>query len=113
MLHFNILRSHRRQWALSQSEVAHLIGLKARSSVSRYELDRALPALRTAVAYEFVFGVSLSELFPALAVDVVEEVMRRAAELDEVYWGRADPRSVRVQEFLQALSKRAIDGASL
>ena len=109
MPHTNHLRLHRRHWALSQTQVADLLGLKARSLVSRYENGRGAPHLRSVLAYQFIFGVPADQLFPHLHRSVSDEVMRRAAALDETCRGRTDLASRRRAELLQAMSSRAGD----
>lgn len=107
MPHANHLRRHRRQWALSQEQVALLLGLRARSIVSKYERGRGTPQLRYALAYQFVFGVRLEDLFPDLSRDVVDRVMQAAARLDEQSRDQGDPAAQRRAEFLRAMIRRA------
>jgi DNA-binding XRE family transcriptional regulator len=109
MPHTNYLRFHRKQWALSQREVAHLVGHRARSVVSAYELGRIAPWARYAVAYQFVFGVRLETLFPGMTREVEEEVVRRAAELDRASRGREDAGARRKLELLGEIVSRADD----
>src|SRR5436190_20861278 len=62
----NYLRTYRKRSGLTQREVAFLVGCRNGAQVSRYEKRRRLPPLRTALACEAVFGVSVSELFAGL-----------------------------------------------
>ena len=103
----NHLRRHRKRWALHQSELAHLVGFKARSVISSHELGRPIPGLTAALAYQFALGEALVTLFPAEARRVEELVLRRAATLDEKYRDGLDARSARVREFLARLVERA------
>lgn len=107
MPHTNHLRFHRKQWALSQGQLAHLVGLRARSVISSYELGRADPGLRFALAYQFIFGVRLEALFPGVSKEIQDEIMRRAVSLDEACRDKNDPTSARVLELLQEMSVRA------
>ena len=102
----NALRVFRRKWALSQREVARLGGLKSRSVVSNHELQRSLPALRIALAYQIVFGAPLGTLFPYTRQLIEEEVLQRAAELDEAYRHRSDRDARLKQNFLSELVRR-------
>ena len=107
MANTNHLRLHRRQWALSQTQMADLLGLKARSLVSRYEHGRGTPHLRSVLAYQLIFGVSPEHLFPNLRQSVADDVMRRAAALDEACRGRGDAASQRRAKLLEAMVDRA------
>ncbi|SRR5260221_4520288 len=75
------LRSERRKRALLQREIAALLGVRSTSKVRRYEAYQALPPLRTAFAYEVIYGKPLTALFPDLFKEVRQEVMARASLL--------------------------------
>ncbi len=113
MHHTNQLRRHRRHWALSQRQLAHLLGLRARSVISNHELGTRLPALRLALGYQFIFGASLDTLFPKLRHEVETEIVGRATRLDEECREGASAQAARIREFLQELVSRAhsVDGA--
>ena|SRR3569833_246823 len=106
MAHMNALRVFRRKWALSQREVARLVGLKSRSGVSNHELQKQLPALRTALAYQIVFGAPLGVLFPKSYREIEDEVLQRAVELDEAYRHRTDANAKLKRAFLTDLVSR-------
>jgi transcriptional regulator with XRE-family HTH domain len=59
------LKQHRRRAGYSQADVAYLLGARSRVKVSRYENDRHLPPLATALIFEAMFGRPISELFPS------------------------------------------------
>src|ERR1700753_2389862 len=75
------LRSERRKRALLQREIAALLGVRSTSKVRRYEAYQALPPLRTAFAYEVIYGKPLTALFPDLFNEVRQEVMARASAM--------------------------------
>lgn len=77
----NLLRSHRKRSALSQDEVAFLLGSQNGSKVSRYEQLTRKPELETALAYEIIFNCPVSELFPELFEKVKAAVKERANTL--------------------------------
>lgn len=77
------LHTHRRQWGLTEEELAFLLGSKSASVVSRLERRERDPSLRAAFACHFIFGVAPDELFPKLYAEVEDAVMRRAIELHE------------------------------
>ena len=74
----NYLRSNRKRLALSQDEVAFLLGTKSGAKVSRNEHFVRVPSLETALAYEAIFKRSVSELFGGLYQKIEQEVAERA-----------------------------------
>src|SRR3546814_12207003 len=105
----NYLRSWRMRWALSQKQLAHLLGFQTCAHLSKYEHDQRLPSLRSALACEIIFGVPVSTLFEGLHADVEEEVMRRANALFERVGLRTDAAGSRQRELLMAMLARAPD----
>ena len=79
----NYLRSNRKRLALSQEEVAFLLGSESATTVCRYERFLRNPSLETALAYEAMFKRSVSELFPGLYQKAEQEVAARAKALNE------------------------------
>lgn len=59
----NYLRMHRLRAGLSQDSLAHLLGTRSGTRVSRYERGTRLPSLDIALALEAIFGVSVQTLF--------------------------------------------------
>ena len=57
----------RKRKNLSQKRVAHLIGLRDATALSRYESGRALPPLKTALRLAALYDATLSEMFPELS----------------------------------------------
>ena len=77
----NYLRSNRTRLALSQEEVAFLLGGTGEnkgSTVSRYESFSREPSLTAALAYEVIYGKSVRELFAGLYEQVERDVAKRA-----------------------------------
>jgi DNA-binding XRE family transcriptional regulator len=77
------VRTSRRRWGLTQTELAFLVGANSRTIITRVEGLKRQPFLATAFALEVVFGVSSFELFPNRFSEVEEAVLRRARELYE------------------------------
>lgn len=100
MSHRNYLSLHRKRWALSQRELAQLLGHASRSVVSRLELGLGRPSLAFAIRCEAVFGVRVSELFPDLFEENHDLVMQHAARLDLQLRGRADAGAARKRALL-------------
>jgi transcriptional regulator with XRE-family HTH domain len=74
----NYLRANRKRLALSQDEVAFLLGTQSGAKVCRNERFVREPSLETALAYEAIYKRSVSELFPGLYRKVEQEVAERA-----------------------------------
>lgn len=80
---FSKLKPHRKRSAFTQEELSFLLGLKQHGAISRYESGDRTPDLKTAFAYQAVFGRELTELFPGLLDQVRTEVGARAAQLSQ------------------------------
>jgi transcriptional regulator with XRE-family HTH domain len=79
----NYLKANRKRLALSQDELAFLLGAQSGTKVCRYERFVREPSLETALAYEAIFKTSVSELFGGLYQKVEREVAERAKILAE------------------------------
>jgi transcriptional regulator with XRE-family HTH domain len=77
----NHLQGNRKRLALSQGEVAFLLGRQSGAKVCRDERFVREPSLETALAYEVIFKRSVSELFPGLYQRAEREVANRAKTL--------------------------------
>lgn len=102
------LRTYRRTWGLSQEELARILGFESRTHVSRLEHGKRAPGLETALACSSLFGVSLDELFPQFAEEIVETLRERIRRLHEECSHRTTHSQMRKQELL----KRALQGCS-
>jgi transcriptional regulator with XRE-family HTH domain len=77
----NYLFTNRKRLALSQEEVGFLIGINGESKgikVSRDENSARVPDLRTALAYEAIYGKPIRELFAGLYEQTERDVTERA-----------------------------------
>lgn len=77
----NYLRAHRKNSGFTQEEVAYLLGFDNANLVSRYEKRQRMPPVRTALAYEAIFGVPIAELFAGIRQGVIKDVEKRRSEL--------------------------------
>lgn len=77
----NHLVSNRKRLALSQADVAYLIGAESGEKVCRHEAFIRVPTLETALAYEAIYKRSVSDLFPGLYQKIEREVAARAGAL--------------------------------
>ncbi len=74
----NYLVSERKRLALSQEEVAFMLGKKTGEQVSRHECFSLVPTLETALQYEAIYKKPVSELFAGLFDNAQADVADRA-----------------------------------
>lgn len=79
----NYLRAYRKRQALSQRDMAFLLGVKDGAKVCRHEKFTRTPSLETALAYEAIFKKPVSELFAGLYQKIERQVAERAKILNE------------------------------
>lgn len=79
----NLLLKYRKRSALSQEEVAYLLGSQSGAKICRYERFLREPGLQTALAFEVIFDRPVSELFSGLFEQAQREVKERARELEK------------------------------
>ena len=101
------MRTHRRRWGLTQKELAHLLGIKSATQVSRYERLLRKPHLRTALACQIIFGEFPHAMYPKLYVKVEEGVMQRAQQLYEQLEGSKAKAAKRKLDLLDDMLRRA------
>jgi hypothetical protein len=77
----NYLRAHRKRIALSQDEVAFLMGDGNGAKVCQHECFVREPSLRAILAYEAIYQKPGRDLFVGLYVKIEQEVTSRAATL--------------------------------
>jgi transcriptional regulator with XRE-family HTH domain len=78
----NYLRTHRKKSGFSQRELASILGFLTEIQVSRHERSITIPGLLIAVAYEVIFHVPISEMFPGLHTTVKANIEERLAEME-------------------------------
>ena len=77
----NYLRSNRKRLALTQEEVAFLLGVKGEDrgvKVCRDERLAREPSLSVALAYEVIYGKPVRELFAGVFERIEQDVAARA-----------------------------------
>src|SRR5580698_6167964 len=109
----NYLRTNRKQIALSQEEVAFLLGMKGmdkQNKVSRDENYSRVPTLETALAYEAIYGKPIRELFAGLYEQIAPEVSSRAKIVSYKQSEMPDPkRQQTLSELALRYSKSALN----
>ena len=77
----NYLRTNRKRMALSQEEVAFLLGINGMNKGVKVCRDESLtrePNLQIALAYEAIYGKPVSELFAGMYEQAEQDVAERA-----------------------------------
>ena len=77
----NHLRAFRKRLALSQTEVAQLLGSPNSAKICRYESFAREPRLHTILGYEAIFDVPARELFRSLYNQIERKIAARAKAL--------------------------------
>ena len=75
------LRTHRKRTGFTHDEVAFLLGGMCGANVARHEKAKRLPALRTVLMYEFIFDVTVRELYEGVFHEMRIRVRGRARGL--------------------------------
>jgi transcriptional regulator with XRE-family HTH domain len=84
--------------------VAFLLGVKSGTKVSRYEKFNRMPNLKTALAFQALFGTPVAELFAGIYEQAEKETSRRAAILQQRMQDKAsDKASKRKAGLLRAI----------
>jgi hypothetical protein len=102
----NYLRTNRNRLALWQEETAFLLGFKGEdkgAKVCRDEKFTREPSLRSALAYEAIYGRPVRELFAGLYQQIEREVAERAKLLTYRKVGNQNPK--RHQALASLISK--------
>jgi hypothetical protein len=77
----NYLLSNRKRLALSQEDMAFLLGTRGGAQTSRHERFVRTPSLETALAYEAILQTPAKELFGGVYQKVQKQVAARAKTL--------------------------------
>lgn len=79
----NDLRTHRKRSGLTQRELGLFLGYEDEGAVSRHERSKTVPPLIAALAYEVIFRVPVSALFPGLHAQVTRTMEGNLAAFEE------------------------------
>ena len=105
------VRPLRRRWALTQRELAFLIGVRNGAVVSRIERLKRPPSLPVTFACMLVFGAAPPELFPGLISQIHDDVLRRVTELYDELQGNPSKETRIKLDFLETVLAR-LEGQS-
>jgi DNA-binding XRE family transcriptional regulator len=77
------LKALRRRSALSQEDVAFLLGAFTGTRVSRHETGACVPPLEVVLAYEVIFDVAIADIYEDEVLRIMARVRKRARNLHE------------------------------
>jgi transcriptional regulator with XRE-family HTH domain len=77
------LRPHRRERGFTQKELAHLLGCKSDTVITRLENGQRKPSLRIALACYIIFGTPPHEMFPGVFSRIEKCILNRTWGLYE------------------------------
>jgi len=98
---------YRKRAALTQGELAQLLGI-SQSALSRIEEGQVKDLrLDVALGLTVVFGLGPHHMFDEHYATIEDEVMERAARLDQRIRQRKDRKSARKQALLDEMMRRA------
>jgi transcriptional regulator with XRE-family HTH domain len=102
------IRTLRKRSGLSQKELAHILGFRSEVAISRHERSDSVPDLLTALGYEAIFRVPVSELFPGLYETVAMGIEERLAKIEsELHQSTAKGRdAIPIARELEFLTER-------
>lgn len=106
----NYLRAHRNRLALSQIEMAKLLGFENGTAVCRYENFVREPGLRTVLAMEIIFESHAQQIFAGVYAQIGFEIACRAKELQKSLKAeKFDARIDHARQVLARLSRTEFD----
>jgi DNA-binding XRE family transcriptional regulator len=100
------IRAHRRAWALSQKELARVLGI-TKTHISRLENGKCAPSMRSALACQVLFGIPPATMFPHTYDRVEDRVIREVYQRHEALSATTNPAAVRKRELYALALERA------
>lgn len=101
------LRPYRRRWGFTQVELAHLLGCKSGTVISRLEKGERRPSLKIALACYIIFDTPPHELFPGTFTRIEKCILKRTWDLYERVQGDASATTRSKLDALQEAIERA------
>lgn len=102
------LRTCRRQWALTQRDLARLLGTKSAQHVSRIEHGKRNPSAFLLLGCEIIFGKHARDIFPKFYDEIEEEVIRNLYLFQQELEHTASPSEERKRQLAAEALHRAI-----
>ncbi len=103
------LRTLRREWNLSQRELARLLPRSGRNRISLVERGARSPNSSELFGYALIFGISPRRVFPRFVEELEDEILRRAWKELERLQKEESPSAAAKIALLEGLPSRAGD----
>jgi len=100
------LHKLRKQWGLSQPDIASLLGVTG-SALSRFENLSRRPNAELLIGAEVIFGHGARDVFPAFYRDIERTIVGRARAQHDRLESKADPASREKLRLLSEIIERA------
>lgn len=100
---FNYVRTFRTRHALTQEELAQLVGQKSPTVISKIEHGERVPSLRVALALQVLFHQDPRQLFLEFFEHVEDAVMREVASQYQALDGKTDRHSRAKRELFEGI----------
>ena len=100
------LHTLRKQWGLSQPDLASLLGVTG-SALCRFENLSRRPTAELIIAAEVIFGHGPRDVFPALYRDIEQSIVGRAQAEHDRLERQTDPTSRKKLRLLTEIIERA------
>lgn len=104
------LRTLRREWGLTQEEVAFLLPKAGRNRVSRVERGVVQPNAVEILAYSLIFGLSAETIFARMSDETGEAVVRGTFRLYERLEGDSSIGASYKRKLMDQIRVRALGG---
>ena len=106
------VRTYRRLHALTQDELALLVGFKRGANISSLERGQRKPTTSILIALAHIFAVPLDDIFPARCQEIHFGVNKRAEALYEALQGVPGPVARAKLDLLETIIRRASSGTN-
>lgn len=100
-------RTLRREWGLTQEDVASLLRRGSRNRISRIERGLAPPNADEILAYGLIFGLSARDLWPRFHGETLDRLARVSRRLHKRLQGDQSALATSKRELLERLWARA------
>lgn len=102
----NYLGSCRKHSALSQGDVAHLVGKPSISTISKMEDNQVLPDIKTAFSFALLYQKKLCEIFAKYHEDCSLQLLRNIDSLSAKYDDKCSTSSLSKNELRKYTNKQ-------
>ena len=100
------LRTLRKQWGLSQPELAELLGISS-SALCKVETLARKPSAKLLLSAEIIFGLPTQDIFPAAHGAIAQDILKRAQALSNRLETKTDAANLQKLRLLTEIIERS------